>query len=263
MAPLIHHQQTVVPAAPVCRRLRTLAECRYLTFDGVRRRLLFTGNARVESGSNGGHKNLLGEAFRSRAVRKQAEISCTEFNLERRITNVRNKYSYLLHGQESRGRSWRKLQLRRQQQHTFRSLTLQSWRPWSTPLNHRQIAVVGEEFAVSKDGMEMFGVLDLETSFEGCRFAIGIRNANNKRFRLACTVGLRVFVCHNLAFRGDYSPVLAKHSKHFSLEDALSIGVDRMQRNFEPMRAAGGKLASRTAVCRGGKADDLPGIHRR
>src|SRR5579859_5833280 len=103
-------------------------------------------------------------------------------------------------------------------------------------LSRRHIGIVGEEFAVSKDGMEMFGVLDLETSFEGCRFAIGIRNANNKRFRLACTVGLRVFVCHNLAFRGDYTPVLAKHSKRFSLEDALSIGVDRMQRNFDPMR---------------------------
>lgn len=103
-------------------------------------------------------------------------------------------------------------------------------------LVHRHIGVVGEEFAVSADAMEMFGVLDLETSFKGCRFAIGIRNANNKRFRLACTVGLRVFVCHNLAFRGDYSPVLAKHSKHFSLEDTLSIGVDRMQRDFEPMR---------------------------
>src|SRR5258707_5934810 len=103
-------------------------------------------------------------------------------------------------------------------------------------LSHRHIGIVGEEFAVSSDAMEMFGVLDLETSFEGCRFAIGIRNANNKRFRLACTVGLRVFVCHNLAFGGDYSSVLAKHSKRFSLEDALSIGVDRMQRNFEPMR---------------------------
>ena len=79
-------------------------------------------------------------------------------------------------------------------------------------LSHRRMSVVGEEFAVSKDDMEMFGVLDLETSFEGCRFAIGIRNANNKRFRSACTVGLRVFVCHNLAFWGDYSPVLAKHS---------------------------------------------------
>jgi hypothetical protein len=30
--------------------------------------------------------------------------------------------------------------------------------------------------------------------------------------------------------------VLAKHSKHFSLQDSLAIGVDRMQRNFEPMR---------------------------
>ena len=35
---------------------------------------------------------------------------------------------------------------------------------------------------------------------------------------------------------GVFSPVLAKHSKHFSLEDALSIGVDRMQRNFESTR---------------------------
>src|SRR5260370_31969657 len=30
-------------------------------------------------------------------------------------------------------------------------------------LSHRHIGVVGEEFAVSKDEMEMFGVLDLET----------------------------------------------------------------------------------------------------
>ena len=31
-------------------------------------------------------------------------------------------------------------------------------------------------------------------------------------------------------------PVLAKHSKSFSLIDCVSVGVDRMQRNFEPMR---------------------------
>ena len=35
---------------------------------------------------------------------------------------------------------------------------------------------------------------------------------------------------------GVCTPVLAKHPKHFSLEDALSIGVDRMQRNFELMK---------------------------
>ena len=35
---------------------------------------------------------------------------------------------------------------------------------------------------------------------------------------------------------GVFTPVLAKHSKSFSLIDCISVGVDRMQRNFEPMR---------------------------
>jgi hypothetical protein len=36
---------------------------------------------------------------------------------------------------------------------------------------------------------------------------------------------------------GVFTPVLAKHSKSFSLIDCISVGVDRMQRNFEPMRS--------------------------
>src|SRR5438874_116320 len=35
---------------------------------------------------------------------------------------------------------------------------------------------------------------------------------------------------------GVFTPVLAKHSKSFSLIDCVSVGVDRMQRNFEPMQ---------------------------
>lgn len=100
----------------------------------------------------------------------------------------------------------------------------------------RNIGVIREEYAVSRDGMKMFGVLDLATGFEGCRFSIGVRNSHDKSFRLAVTVGVRVLVCENMAFSGDFTPVLAKHSKNFSLQDSLSIGVDRMQRNFEPMR---------------------------
>ena len=30
--------------------------------------------------------------------------------------------------------------------------------------------------------------------------------------------------------------MLAKHTKHLSLVDMLSIGIDRVQRNFEPMK---------------------------
>ena len=103
-------------------------------------------------------------------------------------------------------------------------------------LSFRHISVVRDEYAVSPDGMRMFGVLDLETTFDGCRFAIGMRNANDKSMRLALTVGYRVLVCDNMAFHGDFTPVLAKHTKNFGLEDALSVGVDRMQRNFDPMR---------------------------
>jgi hypothetical protein len=33
-----------------------------------------------------------------------------------------------------------------------------------------------------------------------------------------------------------FTPVLAKHSKSFNLLDSISVGVDRMQRNFEPMQ---------------------------
>ncbi len=39
-----------------------------------------------------------------------------------------------------------------------------------------------------------------------------------------------------MAFSGDFTPVLAKQTKHLSLVDILAVGVDRMQRNFEPMR---------------------------
>jgi hypothetical protein len=103
-------------------------------------------------------------------------------------------------------------------------------------LGFRHIGVVRDEYALSQDGMRMFGVLDLETTFDGCRFSIGIRNSNDKSMRLALTVGYRVFVCDNMAFAGDFTPVLAKHTKRFSLVDALAVGVDRMQRTFEPMQ---------------------------
>jgi len=74
-------------------------------------------------------------------------------------------------------------------------------------LSFRQISVMREEYAVSGDGMKLFGVLDLETTFDGCRFAIGVRNSNDKSMRLALTVGYRVFVCDNMAFHGDFTPV--------------------------------------------------------
>jgi hypothetical protein len=102
-------------------------------------------------------------------------------------------------------------------------------------LSFRHINVVKDEYAVSTDGMKLFGVMELETTGHGFRFALGIRNANDKSMRLGLVVGVRIFVCDNLAFHGDFQPVLAKHTKRFNLLDSLAVGIDQMQRNFKPM----------------------------
>lgn len=103
-------------------------------------------------------------------------------------------------------------------------------------LKFRNIQIIRDEYAISSDGMKMFGVADLSLGFEGCRFSIGLRNSNDKSIRLGLTVGYRVAVCSNMAFQGDFTPLLAKHSPKFELLDALSIGVDRIQRAFIPLQ---------------------------
>ena len=56
-------------------------------------------------------------------------------------------------------------------------------------LGFRHIGVVRQEYAATPDGMRMFGVMDLEAGFTGCRFSLGLRNSNDKSMRLALTVG--------------------------------------------------------------------------
>ncbi len=87
-------------------------------------------------------------------------------------------------------------------------------------LGFRHIGVVHDEYAVSPDGMKVFGVLDLATEMEGCRFSIGVRNSHDKSMRLAMTCGYRVFVCSNMAFAGDPGAcetleVILAHRLHF------------------------------------------------
>jgi hypothetical protein len=104
-------------------------------------------------------------------------------------------------------------------------------------LNYRYLKVLKEEYAVSADGMKMFGLMELNYEFGGCRFSIGLRNSNDKSMRLALTAGYRVFVCDNMAFSGDFTPLSHKHTNNLQLQDAISIAVDRIHRGFEPLKA--------------------------
>src|SRR5256886_15673267 len=70
-------------------------------------------------------------------------------------------------------------------------------------LGYRRLNVVEDQYAVSPDGMRMFGVLALDIEEDGVRVSIGIRNSHDKSFALGITIGYRVFVCDNLAFRSE------------------------------------------------------------
>src|SRR5206468_3310759 len=95
-------------------------------------------------------------------------------------------------------------------------------------LSFRHINVVKDEYVTTDDGMRMFGLLQLDATFLDVRFSIGIRNAHDKSMRLGLVAGYNVLVCSNMSFQGEFAPVLAKHSKHFDLQDSLTIGVDRI-----------------------------------
>ncbi len=103
-------------------------------------------------------------------------------------------------------------------------------------LAFRHIEITDEEYCIAKDGAQLFGFLKVNADYEGISFGIGIRNAHDKSMRLGLVAGYRVMVCSNMAFSGDFKPMLAKHSKHFDLTETLSVGVDRIQRSWQPLR---------------------------
>lgn len=99
-------------------------------------------------------------------------------------------------------------------------------------LSYRRLEVVREEYAVSPDGMKCFGLLELNVEYAGVRFAIGLRNANDKSMRVGLVAGYKVLVCENRMLTGDFKPLLAKHSKNFNLIEGLSIALDKIHRGI-------------------------------
>src|SRR5581483_6287349 len=99
-------------------------------------------------------------------------------------------------------------------------------------LSFRHIHAKHDEYAVSSNGMKLFGIMTLETEYSGVNFAIGLRNSNDKSMRLALTAGYRVLVCSNMAFHGEFLPIQHKHTHGLELSEAVSVGVDKIQRNF-------------------------------
>lgn len=67
------------------------------------------------------------------------------------------------------------------------------------------LAITGEEFALARDGQQMFGVLTCGNGHGNGDFAlaIGLRNSYDRTLSAQLLAGSKVFVCDNLAFSGE------------------------------------------------------------
>jgi hypothetical protein len=79
-------------------------------------------------------------------------------------------------------------------------------------VGYRSLQVFEDQYAVSPDGMRMFGVLALNIEENGVRVSIGVRNSHEKSCSAGITIGYGVFICDNLAFHGDFQTLTRKHT---------------------------------------------------
>ena len=118
-----------------------------------------------------------------------------------------------------------------------------------TPVPHNQLvdtlSVIGqdiltghtllkEQFALARDGKQMFGVLVFQNGNSSLGLSIGFRNSYDKSMAIGIAIGASVFICDNLALSGDIT-VLKKHTQNVwqSLEDVAIATLYRSQQNYQ------------------------------
>ena len=104
-------------------------------------------------------------------------------------------------------------------------------------LNNRDIQIVREQFAMSKDGMRLFGTLDLTLNgVEGMAAALGFRTANNRTMALQGIAGMRVFVCDNMAFSGETIIMKRRHTSGLNLLDEIVYALDQYDSHYKRLK---------------------------
>jgi hypothetical protein len=108
------------------------------------------------------------------------------------------------------------------------------------------LAVESEEYALARDGNQMFGVLTcLNGHVADWALAIGLRSSYDRSLAVQLVAGSRVFVCDNLAFHGE-TQVTRKHTVNvfrdlpdliYRMLTSVSTMKDRMTAEIEAMQA--------------------------
>jgi hypothetical protein len=93
-----------------------------------------------------------------------------------------------------------------------------------------------EQYAVGKEGLALFGTLDLGWEGADRGMALGLRHSNDKALSIQLVGGARVFVCDNLALSGE-KIALRKHSRALQLAHVIREGLGRFLDGFRRFNA--------------------------
>lgn len=105
-------------------------------------------------------------------------------------------------------------------------------------LEERGLVVEREQFAVSPNGMKLFGVMNVKPTdetlvreggqvIEGTGWAVGFRASNDKSLAIQIVAGLNVFVCDNLALSGSAILAYRRHSRSLSITNTIETGLSK------------------------------------
>src|SRR5208282_5670792 len=104
-------------------------------------------------------------------------------------------------------------------------------------LNKRDVQITREQYAMSKNGMRLFGTLDLTLNgINGTCASLGLRTANNKTMALQMIAGLRIFVCDNMAFSGETIILRRRHTSGLDLIPELVRSLDEYDRHYRKLK---------------------------
>ena len=107
-------------------------------------------------------------------------------------------------------------------------------------LSSNGLSVSNEQYELSKNGLQMFGSMSIETNDSNSVMVkeFGFRNSYDKSLPVGFVTGSKVLVCSNLMFRGDII-LMRKHTLNVygDFEKLLSQAVSGINTQFNSIQA--------------------------
>lgn len=107
-------------------------------------------------------------------------------------------------------------------------------------------ALIGENYALARQGQQLFAVLKFQKDNSEMALSVGFRNSYDRSMSIGICMGASVFVCDNLALTGDIA-IMKKHTKNVwqDLEDIVISTLYRSGKTFDQIVEDSEALKSR------------------